>query len=100
MSHTKKVGSAGRFGPRYGGLARRTITNVEKVQRAAHPCKRCGQITVYRQGTAMWVCKKCDYTFTGGAYAPQTGAGAGAEKALRAVQDKLANPASAAESEA
>ena len=92
MSHTKKVGSTGRFGPRYGALHRRTTANVEKVQKAAHPCIRCGHTSVYRDGTALWVCKKCDYTFAGGAYTPKTGAGQGAEKALRAVQDKLAAP--------
>lgn len=92
MSHTKKVGSSGRFGPRYGGLARRTVANVEKVQKAAHPCDRCGKTSVYRDGTALWSCVKCGYTFVGGAYTPKTGAGQGAEKALRAVQDKLLNP--------
>lgn len=97
MSHTKKVGSSGRFGPRYGGLARRQVANIEKVQKAAHPCAKCGQITVYREHTAIWACKKCGYTFAGGAYTPQTGAGQGAEKALRAVQEKLAAPTEAAQ---
>lgn len=92
MAHTKKVGSSGRYGPRYGGLARRLVANVEKVQRAAHECHACGKVAVYREGTAIWKCQKCGMTFAGGAYVPQTGAGAGAEKALRAVQDKLANP--------
>ena len=93
MSHTKKVGSAGRYGARYGGLARRTVATIEKVQKAAHPCPRCGNVSVYREHTAIWVCQKCAYTFAGGAYSPSTGAGQGAEKALRAVQDKLSNPA-------
>ena len=93
MSHTKKVGSTGRFGPRYGALHRRTVANVEKVQKAAHPCIKCGAIQVYRDGTAIWSCQKCGYTFAGGAYTPKTGSGLGAEKALRAVQDKLAVPA-------
>lgn len=93
MSHTKKVGSTGRFGPRYGALHRRTVANVEKVQKAAHPCSQCGAVAVYREGTAIFVCQKCKFTFAGGAYIPQTGAGQGAAKALRAVQDKLAGPA-------
>lgn len=92
MSHTKKVGSSGRFGPRYGALGRRQVANIEKVQKAAHTCLKCGQLTVYRMETAIWSCKKCNYTFAGGAYTPQTGAGQGAEKALRAVQEKLAAP--------
>jgi large subunit ribosomal protein L37Ae len=92
----KKVGSAGRFGPRYGGLARRTVAAVEKVQRAAHPCNRCGHVSVYRIHTGIWECQKCSYQFAGGAYVPQTGAGQGAEKALRGVQEKLLNPSATA----
>ncbi len=93
MSHTKKVGTSGRFGPRYGALGRRQVANIEKVQKAAHTCLKCGQLSVYRMETAIWSCKKCKYTFAGGAYTPATGAGQGAEKALRAVQEKLAAPA-------
>lgn len=92
MSHTKKVGSAGRFGPRYGALHRRTVGNIEKIQKAAHPCARCGAVSVYRTQTAIWECQKCKYTFAGGAYSPTTGAGQGADKALKGIQDKLAAP--------
>ncbi|HUR61119.1 MAG TPA: 50S ribosomal protein L37ae [Candidatus Thermoplasmatota archaeon] len=99
MSHTKKVGTSGRFGPRYGALHRRTVANVEKVQKAAHPCARCGSISVYRIHTGIWDCQKCGYQFAGGAYAPFTGAGQGADKALRAVQDKLSAPGANADEE-
>lgn len=95
-----KVGSAGRFGPRYGGLARRQVATIEKVQKAAHPCLRCGQTRVYRRNAGIWECQKCGYTFAGGAYTPSTGAGQGAEKALKGVQDKLLNPNAAAEESA
>jgi large subunit ribosomal protein L37Ae len=94
---TKKVGSAGRFGPRYGGVMRKQVATIEKVQKAAHPCQRCGSVSVYRDGTALWSCQKCGYSFAGGAYAPQTGAGQGAAQALRAVQEKLAAPSAAPE---
>jgi large subunit ribosomal protein L37Ae len=89
---TKKVGSSGRFGPRYGGVMRKAVATIEKVQKAAHPCARCGAVSVYREGTAIWACQKCGHRFAGGAYSPQTGAGQGAAQALRAVQEKLANP--------
>jgi large subunit ribosomal protein L37Ae len=92
---TKKVGSSGRFGPRYGGVMRKTVATIEKVQKAAHPCSSCGSVSVYRDGTAIWSCKKCGFTFAGGAYAPSTGAGLGATQALRAVQEKLSAPADA-----
>ncbi len=90
---TKKVGSSGRFGPRYGGVMRKQVATIEKVQKAAHPCGRCGAIAVYRIHTAIWECQKCGDKFAGGAYTPATGAGLGADKALRLVQDKLSGPA-------
>jgi large subunit ribosomal protein L37Ae len=96
---TKKVGSAGRFGPRYGGVMRKQVATIEKVQKAAHPCERCGAVAVYREGTAIWRCQKCSHTFAGGAYSPSTGAGQGAQQALRAVQEKLLNPAADNEQE-
>lgn len=92
---TKKVGSSGRFGPRYGGVMRKTVATIEKVQKAAHPCVKCGAVSVYRIHTGIWECQKCKYSFAGGAYAPSTGAGQGAAQALRAVQEKLAAPTSA-----
>ena len=94
---TKKVGTSGRFGPRYGGVMRKAVATLEKTQKAAHACARCGSMSVYRDGTAIWACVKCGYTFAGGAYSPQTGAGQGASQALRAVQEKLSNPAAAAD---
>ena len=96
---TKKVGTSGRFGPRYGGVMRKAVATIEKVQKAAHPCEKCGATAVYRDGTAIWSCKKCGYTFAGGAYTPSTGAGQGATQALRAVQEKLLNPTADTEQE-
>lgn len=90
---TKKVGSSGRFGPRYGGVMRKAVATIEKTQKAAHPCIKCGAVSVYRIHTAIWECQKCGDSFAGGAYAPQTGAGLGAAQALRAVQEKLSSPA-------
>jgi large subunit ribosomal protein L37Ae len=94
---TKKVGSSGRFGPRYGGLARRQVATIEKVQKAAHPCGRCGAVAVFRTHSGIWSCSKCGNVFAGGAYVPQTGAGQGAEKALRGVQEKLLAPTDSSE---
>jgi len=65
-------GSAGRFGPRYGRFIRKRVAEVEKVSRAAHRCPQCDVIAVRRQGTGIWACRKCGYTFAGGAYVPQT----------------------------
>ncbi len=86
---TKKVGPAGRYGSRYGSLARKQVATVERVQRAKHVCPRCGAEAVRRTDTGIWACRKCEYKFAGGAYVPITGAGQGAKKTLRGINDKL-----------
>jgi large subunit ribosomal protein L37Ae len=67
---TKKVGSVGRFGPRYGVKIRRRILEVETVRKAAHLCPRCQAMKVRRVGSGIWACRKCGLTFAGGAYRP------------------------------
>ncbi len=89
VATTKKLGPAGRYGARYGALARKQVTTVERVQRAKHTCTRCGHDAVVRLHTGIWNCRKCDHQFAGGAYVPVTGAGRGAQKALRGIRDKL-----------
>lgn len=89
VASTKKVGPAGRYGARYGSLARKQVATVERVQRQKHECQRCGAHAVMRVHTAIWQCRKCDHQFAGGAYVPVTGPGRGATKALRGINDKL-----------
>lgn len=89
VQSTKKLGPAGRFGARYGSLARKQVATVERVQRAKHTCSQCGADAVQRVSTGIWGCRKCGDQFAGGAYVPQTGAGRGAQKALRGIGDKL-----------
>lgn len=69
---TKKVGSTGRFGPRYGVSVRRRIREVEEKQRGRHVCPKCRFKAVKRKSTAIWACSKCGHTFAGGAYYPMT----------------------------
>ena len=38
----KKSGSAGRFGARYGSVARRRVSEVEAIMRADYACPKCG----------------------------------------------------------
>jgi len=68
---TKKVGSAGRWGPRYGVKTRMQVAAIEKKQRALHTCPRCGQNRVQRLGTGIWQCGRCEVIFAGGAYLPK-----------------------------
>ena len=67
---TKKVGSTGRFGPRYGVSVRRRIGTVEKKQRQKHECPSCSKINVKRVSTGIFKCSSCDYQFASGAYYP------------------------------
>jgi large subunit ribosomal protein L37Ae len=72
MGRTKKVGRAGKFGPRYGTKARKLIAEMERKQKQPQKCPNCGAIKVKRLGTAIWQCRRCGAKFAGAAYAPST----------------------------
>ena len=80
---TKKVGSVGRYGARYGVRAKTRVKNVEFEQKIKHICPNCGHQKVRRISTSIWQCKKCNIKFAGGAYSPKTEAGQNVEKILR-----------------
>ena len=67
---TKRVGSTGRFGPRYGLKIRKKVLEVEKKQKKKHECPKCGRKTIQRVAAGIFKCKKCAYKFTGKAYFP------------------------------
>ena len=85
FSHTKKVGSSGRFGPRYGRKIRVRVRDVEIKQKKKYKCPVCGFPKLSRVSTSIWLCKKCDAKIAGGAYTPETGAGKVVTKAIRRV---------------
>jgi large subunit ribosomal protein L37Ae len=72
MGNTKKVGSAGRFGSRYGVGIRKKLLKVEGKQEKNYACPFCGFKKVRRKAAGLYVCKKCQATFAGGAYLPST----------------------------
>jgi len=80
-----RTGSAGRFGARYGRVARRRVAEIEEGMRADHECPDCGKDRVERQGTGVWECGYCGYTFAGGAYKPETPAGRTVTRSIRAA---------------
>jgi large subunit ribosomal protein L37Ae len=80
-----RVGSAGRFGVRYGRVARRRVANIEAATNEKHVCPECGEEKVARIGTGVWQCGKCDYQFAGGAYQPETPAGSTVSRSIRAA---------------
>ncbi|MFX1474291.1 MAG: 50S ribosomal protein L37ae [Promethearchaeota archaeon] len=84
MGRTKKAGRAGRFGARYGSTVRRRVAKIEAVEKALHKCPSCQTKAVRRISTGIWKCRKCGYTFSGGAYYPATDA----QKILRSVRER------------
>jgi large subunit ribosomal protein L37Ae len=76
-----KVGSAGRFGARYGRVARRRVKEIEEEMRSA----TVDDQEVKRIGTGMWRNEETGELFTGGAYRPQTPGGRQVTRSIRAA---------------
>ncbi len=70
MGRTKKVGTTGRFGPRYGRRAKVLLGKIEKEQKKKHQCPVCKKMKLKRVAAGIWQCKGCDAKMTGGAYTP------------------------------
>ena len=79
------VGSAGRFGARYGRVARRRVAEIEEEMNDDHTCPDCGSTAVDRKGTGIWACGRCGYTFAGGTYRPETPGGRQVRRSIRAA---------------
>jgi len=82
LRKTKKVGAAGRFGPRYGRKIRDSVRKVEEKSKAKHSCPQCGKISLKRVSTGIWECTKCKTKLAGGAYVPQTSLGKISQRAV------------------
>jgi large subunit ribosomal protein L37Ae len=48
-----------------------------------HRCPQCGFTRVKRESVGIWKCKKCEYTYAGGAYTPVTKLGVVAKRAAK-----------------
>lgn len=91
--YTKKgraTRSAGRFGVRYGRKDRKLVADLEEKMRMPHVCAKCARPTVSRVGTGIWKCAKCDYTFAGGTYIPQTSVGKTVTRLVRKATEQIA----------
>jgi len=70
-SHTKKLGSAARFGSRYGKKIRDKITSIESQYKNKRiKCPFCNYKSLDRVSYGIWECKKCGKVFAGKAYTP------------------------------
>jgi len=72
-------GSAGRFGARYGRIARRRVSEIEADMESA----TVDGDSVKRIGTGIWVNEETGEKFAGGAYRPETPAGRQVKRSIR-----------------
>jgi large subunit ribosomal protein L37Ae len=82
---TKKVGPTRGLGVRYGATVRKRYMKVIVELKRPHKCPNCGFVRVHRVSVGVWKCKKCSYTFTGGAYTPATKLGVVARRAAKGL---------------
>ncbi|WP_049986785.1 50S ribosomal protein L37 [Halobellus rufus] len=77
----RKTGSAGRFGARYGRVARRRVKEIEEEMRNA----TVDEDSVTRLEPGIWQNDETGEIFTGGTYRPQTPGGTQVRRSIRAA---------------
>ncbi|MCI4322780.1 MAG: 50S ribosomal protein L37ae [Thermoplasmata archaeon] len=65
---TKKIGSTGWMGPRYGIRIRRRVQEIDRIKTSSSACPKCATVTVQRRGSGVYQCRRCHRTFASGAY--------------------------------
>jgi len=88
MVGRKKVGPTARFGARYGTAPRKRTAEIEVEMKKLHKCPKCESKSVKRLSVGVWVCRRCGYTFTSGAYAPFTKLGEISKRAAKGSAQK------------
>jgi len=83
LGRTKKVGPTRGLGSRYGATVRKRYVKVITELKKTHRCPQCGFVKVKRESVGVWKCRKCGFTFTGGAYTPTTKLGIVAKRAAK-----------------
>jgi large subunit ribosomal protein L37Ae len=68
MRRTKKVGSTGWMGPRYGIRIRRRVLEIDRAQHQAHTCPRCSTVTLWRVASGIYECQRCGTRVSSNAY--------------------------------
>lgn len=67
---TKKVGSAGRLGARYGVRIRKRIADIESESKGRHECPKCRAAALTRKANGIWICRKCGAHLASSSYMP------------------------------
>jgi large subunit ribosomal protein L37Ae len=65
---TKKVGSTGWMGPRYGIRIRRRVLELDRVRKRSAACPRCSTVTLGRVASGIYECRRCGTRFASNAY--------------------------------
>jgi large subunit ribosomal protein L37Ae len=63
-------------------VRKRYIKTVTEMKRT-HRCPQCGLLRVKRISVGVWKCRKCGFTFSGGAYTPTTKLGIVAKRVAK-----------------
>jgi len=87
---TKKVGMTRGLGTRYGATVRKRYVKVLNDTKQIHKCPQCGSDTVRRESVGIWTCRKCGFTFAGGAYTPVTKLGVVAKRQVKGLSSQEA----------
>ena len=67
---TKKVGSSGRLGARYGVRIRKRIADIELQSKGRHECPKCKAVALARQASGIWYCRHCGAKMASSSYMP------------------------------
>ena len=62
------IGSAKKFGTRYGRTLRQKYSKIESIKKAEYICPYCSYKKVKRVNTGIWQCRKCNSKFASKAY--------------------------------
>lgn len=65
---TKKVGSTGWMGPRYGIRIRRRVLEIDRTRRRPSACPRCATVTMKRVSSGVFECSRCGTRYASNAY--------------------------------
>jgi large subunit ribosomal protein L37Ae len=87
---TKKVGMTRGLGTRYGATVRKRYVKVVTEAKKTHKCPQCGSVAVKRESVGVWNCRKCGFTFSGGAYTPVTKLGVVAKRQVKSLSSSEA----------
>lgn len=68
MAKKNKLGSAKRFGVRYGRTVKHNLAKIEAAQRASTQCPFCKYHKAKRVAMGIFTCKKCSAKFASRAY--------------------------------